>query len=153
MAERSPIILDTQVECGLYLGVNSATISRYLQAGMPGETGKHNRDVGRYDTYEMVRWVTRRELVKSGAVDDEAEKIRRRQLELSLQRDELAMAVQIGKYRPAEIVLDKLDQAGAIFRKAGEDLQRMYGPEAADIINEAWDRVQREVIDPMRDQK
>lgn len=66
-------------------------------------------------------------------------------------RDEKAKLAQLdrfereGKLLPRDLVHEKLGRLGLILRRAGEQLQRKYGPDAQQTLDEALDDFEREI--------
>ena len=84
-----------------------------------------------YNAQECIEWLRRRLDGGSSAMEDQ----RRAKAEL-LQLELQERQSQLIDRQAAHVVFGQL---GALIRKAGEKLQRRYGPEAQGIIDEALD--------------
>lgn len=153
---RNAIIIRSQADLALYLGVSRARVSEYLKEGMPGEKGKDSKSPGRYDAFLTAFWLGQRGYKKRGPKTDTdgqalnpMSELKLKQMQQAVRKEDFDFELKLRRFMPVEETRQKLDAFAHIIRKAGEDLYRMFGEEAQAVIDEALDKCEREVLDEL----
>lgn len=142
-------IATTQQEAGELLGVGARQVAEYMRRGCPGESGH-------YPLPEMVAWckqhVWTRRVVTAGDDPDEdddspaLERLRSARASIA----ELELREREGELLRQEHVHTAYAMLGETVRRGMEQVQRDH-PEAAEILNENLDDLEREYRDRFGD--
>lgn len=131
-------------------GEQKAILSRLTQqaaAWLIGKTTRFLRDHqparnadGTYDGPALLEWTIAREradAVERAAADGGAESAKARILEAKAIQGELDAQRELGRLVDREKVHEFLAQLSGVLRSAGDKLQREFGREALEILNDA----------------
>lgn len=126
------LIAKSQEEAAETLGVNARTFARWLRRGCPGSPGS-------YVVSEAIKWA--RANIWSSKPDssfrDATERERLRQLEMENERRAIHLGHERGEYLKRELVEAYLRHFVGALRESFEKLEREFGAEALDIVDEA----------------
>lgn len=141
--------------CGV-IGVSKSTMIQAIKDGCPGTPGKIGGpgDDGEFDVAEVIKWfrVNRWEkrirsdddpLMDGGSGSEWLERYRKERAKMArldrLERE--GILVRLDVLRPL------MFRASGIIRQCGETLAKLFGNEAAAILNDALNDVDRELND------
>lgn len=110
----------------MFFGVNIGTVNRWRQIGCPGRPG-------RWDLSKIAQW----RLTDEPAEGESPSLERKRAAEATLR--ELDVAERQHLLLSREKVRENLAGVAAIMKAAGEQLGRSFGPNAQDLLDQAWD--------------
>ncbi|MBR9802964.1 hypothetical protein GYB59_15295 [bacterium] len=140
-----PKSIENKSELAEWCGINRTTFYRWLkQPGFPAEPD------GSISPFEVGRWTVLREIAGDTDEDGEPEsddliawKIRNAKEDY--RKKVLANDKEEGSLVPIEAVSLTLEELANLLRGATEQVQRQYGNDAAEIINDTLDEFRRRV--------
>lgn len=134
------------------LGISERRFADYLAAGCPGQRGE-------YDLRQIVAWVKENIWCKKklkpllsdpdADLEDDTENspALERLREERWKREKIKRQTEEKEIIPRDQVHDGLGVIAAVLRQAGDQLQREFGTEAVDILDEAIDDIREKCRD------
>lgn len=135
-------------EVALFFGKSDTTIFKWLDRGCPGKRASPGQNDGRFDLKEMLAWCLRNvweerrgkrpnllddeEMLYGGGDSPNLEEFRKWRAKIAQKQYEEKCEQVIDR----QTVHDCLTSIAGILRQFGEQLQRTFGNEASDMLNE-----------------
>lgn len=140
--DRSRWIARSADEVAAFFGVNRRTVMDWIARGMPHGKGYYPLD--RIQKWKIAYDKNRKsdEDPMLGGDSPALEQYRAARARLA----ELDLAEREGEILRADVMRDTLTRWSALIRDAGEILQRQFGIEASNVLSEALEDAEREVI-------
>jgi len=130
----------TRDEVAQYFGVGLRTVAGWLAAGCPGAAGAYNlHEIHAWRDAQRNTKTDQADPLLAGSASPALEKYRQ-------ERAKLARLDRLERERsllPREEVHELLGQIARVIRAAGQSLQRTYGLEAQNTLDEALDEADR----------
>ena len=131
---REPWVVDTQRDVARFFSWNEANLNRYRHQGFPGS--RHN-----YDLSAIYRWLESRK-TKGTFEEDPLDLYRKEKARLAtlnrLERESVLVSVE-----NIQAVLSRL---AAMLKQCGEYLERSFGPDAREAIEDVLTDFEREIF-------